>query len=101
MSVECCSRHSGLIRLLRPRRRVAPTLNARSHIYQIHKRAMESAFPFGGRPKVGFPAMVKQGRSGGKYRIKRETCLLQGDSPEKSNIQVCARSASKAIRKDI
>ena len=74
--------------------------NARPRVYhaQIHKRAMELALLFGRRRKVGFPAMVKQAGAGGKYRIKRQTCLLQSDGPKKSNIQVRTRSGSKAIR---
>ena len=77
--------------------------NARPRVYhaQIHKRAMESAFPFGGRPKVGSRQWSSKLAGVANILIKRETCLLQGDSPEKSNIQVCARSGSKAIRKDI
>ena len=45
--------------------------------------------------------MVKQAGAGGKYRIKRQTCLLQGDGPKKSNIQVRTRSGSKAVRRDV
>src|SRR2546429_7481101 len=62
---------------------------------------MESALLLGGRRKIGFPAMVKQAGAGGKYRIKRQTCLLQGDGPKKSNIQIRTRSGSKAIREDV
>ena len=97
------SGHSGLIRSLRRLGRVAAVWNARPRVYhaQIHKRAMESALLFGRRRKVGFPAMVKQAGAGGKNRIKRQTCLLQGDGPKKSNIQVRTRSGSKAIRYDV
>ena len=45
--------------------------------------------------------MVQQAGAGGKYRIKRQTGLLQGDSPEKSDIQVRARPGNKAIGDDI
>src|SRR6185312_894863 len=91
------------IRSLRRRRRVAAALNARPHVdhAQIHKRAMEAALPFGGRCKVGFPAMVKQAGASGKYRIERQTCLLERYGPKKSNIQVRTRSGSKAIRGDV
>src|SRR5215216_1415319 len=97
------SGHSGRIRSLRRRGRVAAALNARPRLdhAQIHKRAMESALLFGRRRKVGFPAMLKQAGAGGKYRIERQTCLLQGDGPEKSNIKVRTRSGSKAIRGDV
>src|SRR6266550_9514714 len=100
MSERCPnSGHSGLIRSLRRRGRVAAVWNARPRVYhaQIHKRAMESALLFGGRRKVGFPAMVKQAGAGGKYRIKRQTCLRQSDSPKKSDIQVPARPGNEAI----
>ena len=41
--------------------------------------------------------MVEQAGAGGKYRIERQACLLQGDGPEKSNIEVRTRFGSKAI----
>ena len=41
--------------------------------------------------------MLKQAGAGGKDRIKRQTCLLQGDGPKKSNIQIRTRSGSQAI----
>ena len=45
--------------------------------------------------------MLEQAGAGGKYRIERQTCLLQGDGPKKSNIQVRTRSGSKTIGKDV
>jgi len=56
---------------------------------------MESTFPIGGRSKVGFPAIIKQARTRGKYWIKREACPLQGDSSKKSDIEVRASSGAK------
>ena len=41
--------------------------------------------------------MLKQAGAGGKYRIERQTCLLQCDGPKKSNIQVRTRSGSEAL----
>ena len=62
-------------------RSLASPLNVRHQIYQpqIHKCAMESTFPFGDRCEVGFSAVFKQARPGGKNRIKREACSLQGN----------------------
>ena len=45
--------------------------------------------------------MVKQAGAGGKYRIERQTRLLQRDGPKKSNIQVRTRSGSKAVGEDV
>ena len=45
--------------------------------------------------------MVKQAGASGKYRIKRQTSLLERYGPKKSNIQVRTRSGSKAIRGDV
>ena len=45
--------------------------------------------------------MVKQAGAGGKYRIERQTCLLQGDGAKKSNIEVRPRSGSKTVREDV
>lgn len=45
--------------------------------------------------------MLEQAGAGGKYRIKRQTCLLQGYGPKESNIQVRPRSGSKAVREDV
>ena len=103
MSQRANSGYSRLIRSLRRRGRVAAVWSARPCVYhaEIHKRAMESALLFGRRRKVGFPAMVKQAGAGGKYRIKRQTCLLQGHGPKKGNIQVRTRSGSKAIGQDV
>jgi hypothetical protein len=56
---------------------------------------MESAFPFGGRCKVGFPAIIKQARTRGKYWIKREARPLQSDCSKKSDIEVHAPSGAK------
>ena len=64
---------------------------------QIHKRAMKPALPFGRGGKVGLPAMVEQAGAGGKDRIKRQTCLLQGDGAEKNNIQSRARAVRQPI----
>jgi hypothetical protein len=68
--------------------KLARVLNPRHKVYQaqIHKSAMESAFPFGGRRKVGFPAIIEQASTRGKYRIKREAGLLQSDSSKKGDI---------------
>src|SRR5579859_2079814 len=78
------------------RAKLARVLNVRHEVYQaqIHKRAMESAFPFRGRCKIGFAAIIKQARTGGKYRIKREACPLQSDRSKKSDIEV--RPSSRA-----
>jgi hypothetical protein len=62
---------------------------------------MESPFPFGGRRKVGFPAIIKQASARGKYRIKREAGLLQSDSSKKSDIEVRAPSGPKVLRREI
>ena len=92
-----------LVQSFRRRGQVAAAVNASPDIdhAQINQRAMESAFPFGGRCKVGFPAMLEQAGAGGKYRIKRQTCLLQRYGAKKSNIQVRPRSGSKAIGYDV
>ena len=45
--------------------------------------------------------MVEQAGAGSKYRIERQTCLLQGDGPKKGNIQVRTRSGSKTVRGDV
>src|SRR4029079_12756022 len=67
----------------RGRGRVASLPNGRPSVYhaEIHKRSMEAALPFGGRCKVGVTAIVEQAGAGGKYRIERQTRLLQGDGP--------------------
>ena len=49
---------------------------------------METTFPFGGRREVGFSAIINQARAGGKYRIERNAGPLQGNSPEKGDIEV-------------
>ena len=45
--------------------------------------------------------MVKQAGASGKYRIKRQTCLLERYGPKKSNIQVRTGSGSEAIWEDV
>lgn len=67
---------------------------------QIHKCAVESAFPFGGRRKVGFPAIIEQAGAGRKYRIKREARPLQSNSSKKSDIEVRAPTG-EGRRRDI
>ena len=72
-------------------------LNVGHQVYQaqIHECAMESTFPFGGRRKVGFAAIIKQARTRGKYRIKRKARPLQGNGSEKSDIEVRAPSGAE------
>jgi hypothetical protein len=57
---------------------------------QIHKCAVEAAFPFRGRCEVGFATMLEKARARGRNLIKRQTSLLQSYCPKKSNIQVRA-----------
>ena len=87
----------------RGRGRVASLPNGRPSVYhaEIHKRAMEAALPFGGRCKVGVPAMLQQAGAGGKYRIERQARLLQRNGAKKSDIEVRPRSGSSAVRADV
>ena len=62
---------------------------------QFDQRAVETAFPFRRRREIGFAALLEQGRAGGKNLVKRQTRLLQGDGPKKSNIQVRAASGNQ------
>src|SRR3569832_2298928 len=51
---------------------------------------MKSAFPFGGRSKVGISAIIEQACACGKYRVERKAGPLQRDGPEKSNVEISA-----------
>src|SRR5262249_8885201 len=70
-------------------------LNVRQQLYQaqINKCAVESALPFRGRRKVGFPAIIQQAGAGRKYGIKWESRPLQSDSSKKSDIEIRAPSS--------
>ena len=41
--------------------------------------------------------MLKQAGAGGKYRIERQSCLLQRDRAKKGNVQVRTPSGNQAI----
>lgn len=68
--------------------------NISNQVYQAHidQRAVEPAFPFGGRRKVGLPAILKQAGAGREYRIEREACALQCHSSKKGDVEIGASS---------
>ncbi len=45
--------------------------------------------------------MFEQARARGKYRIERQPGLLQGNGPEKGNIEIRTRSGNKAVGANI
>ena len=56
---------------------------------------METTLPLGSRREVGFSAIIKQARAGGKYRVKRNARPLQGNGSEKGDIEIGAPSGAE------
>ena len=72
----------GSVLILRGRRQV-------DHA-QLDKRAVKAALPLRGRREIAVTAMLKQAGARGKYPVKRQACLLQGNRSQKGDIQICA-----------
>jgi hypothetical protein len=68
---------------------------------ELHEGAVKAALSFRGRREIGVAAMLEQAGARGKHPVKRQACLLQGDRPQKSDIQICALPGHQSVRGDI